>query len=171
MALREIVTQGDDVLNKKCRPVEKFDSKLGMLIDDLIETLHDSNGVGLAAPQVGILRRVVVIQINQDDEPLEIVNPEIISTSGEQVGLEGCLSLPGKWGITPRPYRAKVKYQDRQGDFYTVEGEGLLARALCHELDHLDGILYDTVAQRMLTPMEIELYNNGELEIEEKITE
>jgi peptide deformylase len=171
MALREIVTEGDDILTKKCRTVEKFDSRLAVLIDDMIETLHDSGGVGLAAPQVGILRRVVVIEIDPEQGVLELVNPEIVETSGEQVGLEGCLSLPGQWGITPRPLRATVKAQDRNGEEFTVSGDHLLARALCHELDHLEGIVYKNKATRMLTPHEIELYNNGELEIEEKITE
>ncbi len=171
MALRKIVTEGDDILLKKCRVVEKFDDRLAMLIDDMIETLHQSGGVGLAAPQVGILRRVVVIETVPEQGVIELVNPEIIETSGEQVGLEGCLSLPGQWGITPRPFKVTAKAQDRNGKEFTVTGEYLLARALCHEIDHLDGILYKTVADRMLTQPEIELYNQGELEIEEKITE
>lgn len=171
MALRKIVTEGDDILLKKCRVVEKFDDRLAMLIDDMIETLHQSGGVGLAAPQVGILRRVVVIETDPEQGVIELVNPEIIETSGEQVGLEGCLSLPGQWGITPRPFKVTAKAQDRNGNEFTVTGEYLLARALCHEIDHLDGILYKTVADRMLTQPEIELYNQGELEIEEKITE
>lgn len=171
MALRKIVFEGDDILAKRCRPVEKFDSRLAQLLDDMTETLHDSGGVGLAAPQVGILRRAVVIETDPEQGVYELVNPEIVETSGEQVGLEGCLSLPGQWGITPRPYRVTVKAQDRNGNGITVTGEHLLARALCHEIDHLDGILYKDVAQRMLTKQEIELYNNGELEIEEKIRE
>ncbi|MGN1129915.1 MAG: peptide deformylase [Ruminococcus sp.] len=168
MALREIVTEGDDVLTKKCRPVEKFDSRLEMIIDDMIETLHHSNGVGLAAPQVGILRRVVVIEVDPEQGVIELVNPEIIETSGKQVGLEGCLSLPGKWGIASRPLRVTVKAQNRKGEEFTVSGEHLLARAFCHEIDHLNGILYNTVADRMLTPQEIELYNNNELDLEDQ---
>lgn len=164
MALREIVVEGDDVLNKKCRIVEKFDKRLSVLIDDMIDTLIESGGVGLAAPQVGILRRVVVIQVDPEEAPLELVNPEIIETSGEQKGLEGCLSIPGKWGIATRPYYVKVKAFDRDGNEYTAEGTGLLARAFCHELDHLDGVLYNTVCDRMLTPPEIEKYNEGELD-------
>ena len=164
MALREIVKEGDDVLTKKCRKVEKFDSRLEMIIDDMIETLHQANGVGLAAPQVGILRRVVVIEVDPEQGVIELVNPEIIETSGKQVGLEGCLSLPGKWGIASRPLRVTVKAQNRKGEEFTISGEHLLARAFCHEIDHLDGILYNTVADRMLTPQEIELYNNNELD-------
>ena len=168
MALREIVKQGDDVLTKKCRKVEKFDSRLEMIIDDMIETLHQANGVGLAAPQVGILRRVVVIEVDPEQGVIELVNPEIIETSGKQVGLEGCLSLPGKWGIASRPLRVTVKAQNRKGEEFTISGEHLLARAFCHEIDHLDGILYNTVADRMLTPQEIELYNNNELDLEDQ---
>ena len=168
MALREIVKEGDDVLTKKCRKVEKFDSRLEMMIDDMIETLHQANGVGLAAPQVGILRRVVVIEVDPEQGVIELVNPEIIETSGKQVGLEGCLSLPGKWGIASRPLRVTVKAQNRKGEEFTISGEHLLARAFCDEIDHLDGILYNTVADRMLTPQEIELYNNNELDLEDQ---
>ena len=168
MALRQIVTEGDDVLTKKCRPVEKFDSRLEMIIDDMIETLHHANGVGLAAPQIGILRRVVVIEVDPEQGVIELINPEIIETSGKQVGLEGCLSLPGKWGIAARPLRVTVKAQNRKGEEFTISGEHLLARAFCHEIDHLDGILYNTVADRMLTPQEIELYNNNELDLEDQ---
>lgn len=168
MALRQIVTEGDDVLTKKCRPVEKFDSRLEMIIDDMIETLHHSNGVGLAAPQIGILRRVVVIEVDPEQGVIELINPEIIETSGKQVGLEGCLSLPGKWGIASRPLRVTVKAQNRKGREFTISGEHLLARAFCHEIDHLNGVLYNTVADRMLTPQEIELYNNNELDLEDQ---
>lgn len=168
MALREIVTEGDDVLNKKCREVVKFDDRLAMLIDDMIETLRDSGGVGLAAPQVGILRRVVVIEIDEEQGVIELVNPEIIKTSGKQVGIEGCLSLPGKWGIASRPLKVTVKAFDRNGKEFTISGDNLLARALCHEIDHLNGILYNTVVDRMLTPPEIELYNAGELDLSDE---
>ncbi len=171
MALRKIVTEGDDILLKKCRLVEKFDDRLAMLIDDMIETLHASGGAGLAAPQVGILRRVIVIETDPEQGVIELVNPEIIETSGKQIGLEGCLSLPGQWGVTPRPFKVTVKAQDRNGNEFTLTGEYLLARALCHEIDHLEGILYKTVADRMLTKPEIDLYNQGKLEIEEKIIE
>ncbi len=168
MALREIVVEGDDVLNKKCRTVEKFDDRLNVLIDDMIDTLIDSGGVGLAAPQVGVLRRVVVIQVDPEKEPMVLVNPEIIATKGEQKGLEGCLSLPGKWGIATRPYHVEVKAQDREGNEYTVGGDALLARAFCHELDHLNGILYNEVVDRMLTPAELEKLSEGELDISDE---
>ena len=141
MALRNIVTLGDPILNKKCRPVTEFDEKLANLLDDMFETMHDANGVGLAGPQVGILRRVVVI--DAEDEDIELVNPEIVSVSDEtQTGLEGCLSLPGKWGIVTRPLRATVRAQDRYGEWYEYEGEELFARAILHENDHLDGLIY-----------------------------
>ena len=165
MALREIVVEGDNVLNKKCREVEKFDDRLSVLIDDMIDTLIDSGGVGLAAPQVGVLRRVVVIQVDREKPPLELVNPEITDSSGKQKGLEGCLSLPGKWGIATRPYRVEVKAQDRYGKEFTTSGEALLARAFCHEIDHLNGVLYNEVVDRMLTPAELEKLNEGELDI------
>lgn len=159
MALRQIVKEGDSVLTKKCRPVVKFDDRLADLIDDMIETLHDSGGVGLAAPQVGILRRVVVIDVG--DGVIELVNPKIVAYSGKQEGLEGCLSCPGEWGITVRPNYVMVKAQDRNGEEFTVDGEELLAKAFCHELDHLDGIIYKQIAKRMLTPQEVaEMDNN-----------
>lgn len=155
MALRNIVTVGDSVLSKVCRPVAKFDNRLSILIDDMIETLEDSNGVGLAAPQVGVLRRVVVVDAGEDGI-LELVNPEIIEQSGEQTGLEGCLSVPGKYGIVTRPNVVKVRAQDRKGDWYEYEGEELIARCFCHELAHLEGQLYTEVAERMLTAEELE---------------
>lgn len=158
MALRNIVTVGDPVLNKKCRPVVRFDERLGQLIDDMIETMHDANGVGLAAPQVGVLRRIVVVDTG--DEDLELVNPEIVELSEEtQTGLEGCLSVPGKYGIVTRPNHAVVRAQDRTGDWYEYEGEELIARCFCHEIDHLDGHLYTEIAERMLTPEELEQMN------------
>ncbi len=140
MAIRNIVKHGDDVLTKKCRKVEVFDDRLSALIDDLFDTLYQSGGVGLAAPQVGILKRVVVIDI--DDEPIELVNPEIIDMQGEQYGTEGCLSYPGQYGMVRRPMYVKIKAQDRKGDWYEYEGEELLARAFCHETDHLDGNMF-----------------------------
>lgn len=155
MALRNIVTVGDSVLTKTCRPVTKFDKRLSILIDDMIETLEEANGVGLAAPQVGVLRRVVIVDAGEDGI-LELINPEIIEQSGEQTGLEGCLSVPGKYGIVTRPSVVKVRAQDRYGDWYEVEGEELIARCFCHELAHLDGQLYTEVAERMLTPEELE---------------
>lgn len=169
MALRKIVEKGDDVLNKKCREVVKFDDRLNVLIDDMIDTLRDSGGVGLAAPQVGVLRRVVVIEVDPEQGVIELINPEITESSGKQVGLEGCLSLPGQWGISSRPYKVTVKALNRKGEEFTVSGEGLLARAFCHELDHLDGILYDTRVERMLFPEEIEKLNSGELDLSDEI--
>ena len=154
MALRKIVCIEDELLRKKSRPVEKFDEKLHKLLDDMRDTLIDSNGVGLAAPQVGILRRVVLVDTG--DEILELINPEMVSTSGEQYGAEGCLSVPGKYGWVKRPMFATVKAQDRNGDWYEVEGEELIARCFCHELDHLDGIVYTEVMDRYLTEQELE---------------
>ncbi len=148
MALREIMKFGDDILRKKCRPVTAFDDKLATLLDDMVQTLSSADGVGLAAPQVGILRRAVVIDIRDGKGTLELVNPEIISSEGSQLGDEGCLSAPGEWCKVERPMRVTVKALDRTGKEFTVKGEGLLARALCHEVDHLDGILFiDRVKQ------------------------
>ena len=143
MALRKIVMEGDEILTKKCRPVEKFDKKLHDLLDDMFDTMRQADGVGLAAPQVGMLRRVVVICMDPEgDERIEMMNPEIIGSEGEQRECEGCLSTPGIYGITKRPMKVKVKAYDRNGESFVVEGEELLARALCHELDHLDGIMF-----------------------------
>lgn len=140
MAIRNIVTIGDEILGKKCKKVEKFDAKLGQLLDDMKETLKQANGVGLAAPQVGILRRVVVVDTGED--MLELVNPEIIETEGEESDIEGCLSVPERYGYVTRPTRAVVRAQDRNGEEFTAEGEGLIARCFCHELDHLEGHLF-----------------------------
>ncbi|MDO4830014.1 MAG: peptide deformylase [Clostridia bacterium] len=158
MAIRNIVKDGDPILNKKCRPVEKFDRKLAVLLEDMAETMHQANGVGLAAPQVGMLRRVVVIDVGEG--VIELVNPQIIAYSGEQEGAEGCLSFPGEWGITKRPQYVKVRAQDRNGNEITLEGRDLLAKAFCHEIDHLNGIVFKQIAERMLTPKEIEHMND-----------
>ena len=141
MALRKIVLQGDECLTKVCRPVTDFNGRLHTLLDDMTDTLLDSGGVGLAAPQVGILRRVCVV-LNEDDEVIELVNPEIIFTDGEQTGLEGCLSVPGKYGVVTRPEVVRVRAQDRNGDFFEVEDSDLTARCFCHEIEHLDGHLF-----------------------------
>ena len=154
MALRKILTDKESALHKVCKPVEKFDRKLHNLLDDMQETLVDSGGVGLAAPQVGILRRVVLVDTGEGI--LELVNPTLVETDGEQVGAEGCLSVPGKFGIVKRPNYAKVRAQDRDGNWYEAEGEDLIARCFCHELAHLEGQLYTEVADRMLTPEELE---------------
>ena len=156
MGLRKILTVQEPCLHKVCRPVEKFDGKLHKLLDDMKEPLLDANGVGLAAPQVGILRRVVIVDLG--DEILELVNPELLETSGEQEGAEGCLSVPGKYGLVKRPNFAKVRAQDRDGNWFEAEGEELIARCFCHELDHLDGIVYTEVMERYLTEDEL----NGE---------
>ncbi len=140
MALRKVVTIGDPILNKTSRKVEKFDDRLASLIDDMLETMYHDNGVGLAAVQVGILKRVVVIDIGEG--PMELVNPEITKAEGEQISQEGCLSLPGKWANTKRPLKVSVKAQDRNGKWQVFTGEGLKAKAFCHELDHLDGVLF-----------------------------
>ena len=154
MGLRKILNDKDPALHKVCKPVTAFDAKLHKLLDDMRETLIDSNGVGLAAPQVGILRRVVLVDTGE--EILELINPEMLETDGEQVGPEGCLSVPGKYGLVKRPYWAKVRAQDRNGDWYEAEGEEIIARCFCHELDHLDGIVYTEVMDRFLTAEELE---------------
>jgi peptide deformylase len=148
MALRNIIKKGDELLYKKSRPVEKFDERLWTLLDDMAETMHKANGCGLAAVQVGILRRVVVIDVS--DGLIELVNPEIIKTSGSQQEVEGCLSCPGISGITKRPMRVTVRAQDRHGKEFTIAGDRLLARAFCHEIDHLDGKLFvDKIIQEI----------------------
>ena len=157
MALRTIVKQGDECLKKVCRPVTEFNDRLHTLLDDMKETLIDSGGVGLAAPQVGVLRRVCVV-MNDDEEIIELVNPEIIAVDGEQTGLEGCLSVPGRYGIVTRPYVVRVRAQDRDGNIFEVEDEDLTARCFCHELAHLDGQLFVEVADRMLSDEELEEY-------------
>ena len=154
MALRKILTEGNPTLNKVCRPVTVFDDRIATLIDDMKETVIHANGVGLAAPQVGVLRRVVVVDLG--DEIVELVNPRILEQEGEQDGLEGCLSVPDRFGLVKRPERVKVEAQDRHGDWFEYEGEGLIARCFCHELEHLDGHLYTERAYRMLTEEEYE---------------
>ncbi len=153
MGLRKILTDKEPALHKTCKAVTSFDKKLHSLLEDMRETLIESGGVGLAAPQVGILRRVVLVDTGE--EILELVNPELVETDGEQIGAEGCLSVPGKYGLVKRPYWAKVRAQDRFGDWYEVEGEELIARCFCHELDHLDGIIYTEIMDRFLTEEEL----------------
>ena len=149
MAIRKILTVDEDVLHKVCKPVENFDQKLHTLLDDMRQTLIDSEGVGLAAPQVGILRRVVLV--DNGEEILELINPTILETDGELEGAEGCLSVPGRYGWVKRPYYAKVRAQDRNGNWFEVDGEELTARCFCHELDHLDGIIYTEKMDRDVT--------------------
>jgi len=162
MSLRKILYEGDPVLEKACRPVEKFDRKLHFLLDDLRETLEDANGAGLAAPQVGILRRAVIV-VDENEKMVELVNPVLVETSGEQTGWEGCLSVPGMYGQVKRPNYARVRAQDRHGTFFEIEGTELVARCLCHELEHLDGHLYtEHVEGRLYTAEEIEAMEEQE---------
>ncbi len=157
MAIRKIVVQGDEILNKVCKPVTAFDQKLHTLLDDMADTLRQANGAGLAAPQVGILRRAVVVS-DDGEEILELINPEIVATEGEQTGPEGCLSVPGKFGMVTRPYRVRVRAQDRNGQWFEAEGEELMARAFCHELEHLDGHLYVEHIDHFLSEEELMAY-------------
>ena len=140
MAIRNVVQVGDDVLRQKCFPVEEFDEKLFTLLDDMRETVKKEKGAGLAAPQVGVLKRVVVVDV--DEGYFEFINPVIVMQKGEQTDWEGCLSVRGKSGIVSRPMKVKLAYQDRNGEKYLLQAKGFFARAICHELDHLDGILY-----------------------------
>ena len=157
MATRKIVLQGDEILTKVCRPVTNFDERLHELLDDMKETLIQAYGAGLAAPQVGILRRITVV-LNDDDEILELINPEIIYTEGEQTGPEGCLSVPGKFGMVTRPEFVRVRAQDRNGNWFEAEGYDLTARCFCHELEHLDGHLYTEHIDHFLSDEELMNY-------------
>ena len=168
MARRNILTKEEPALYKKCRPVTDFNPRLHQLLDDMRETLSQENGVGLAAPQVGVLRRaVIVLETNvpegEEEYLIELVKPEIVESSGEQYGAEGCLSVPDEYGMVRRPMNVKVRAQDRNGNFFEVEGTGLTARCFCHEIDHLEGIIFTSKCERMLTREEIE---SGELEEE-----
>ena len=165
MAIRNIFKQGDECLTKVCRPVTEFNERLHTLLDDMKETLAEAQGVGLAAPQVGILRRVCIVE-NYEGEIIELINPEIVYTEGEQEGLEGCLSVPGQYGIVKRPLVVRVRAQDRFGNTFEVEDEELTARCFCHEIDHLDGHLYVEKVDHLLTPEELEAYFE-ENEVEE----
>lgn len=140
MAIRNIVKEGDPILRKVCRSVLNFDEKLATILDDMLETMYEANGVGLAGPQVGLLKRICVIDVGEG--PIELVNPVIINEEGSQIGDEGCLSVPGQSGLVKRPMKVTVKAQNRNGETFEIKGEGLLARAFCHEIDHLNGILY-----------------------------
>ena len=164
MALRKIVEQGDECLTKVCRPVTEFNSRLHELLDDMVETLADANGAGLAAPQVGVLRRVCIVMDEDSEEYIELINPEIVAQSGEQTGLEGCLSVPGKWGIVTRPNVVRVRAQDRDGQWFEVEGEELTARAFCHEIEPLDGHLYTEHIDHFLSEEELRAYLEAEEE-------
>ena len=156
MSLRNVVIEGDPILRKKSRPIEEITPRILKLLDDMADTMYKAEGVGLAAPQVGILRRIAVVDVTEDHSGLlEMVNPEIIEREGEQTGREGCLSVPGRQGVVTRPMKIKARFQDRNGDTYEIETEGFEARAICHELDHLDGTLYIDVMDRELTEEEI----------------
>ncbi len=165
MSLRKILTQGDPALAKTCRPVEKFDQKLHWLLDDLKETLENAGGVGLAAPQIGILRRVVVVE-DENEQMIELVNPVIVDQSGEQEGWEGCLSVPNQYGWVSRPNFVTVRAQNRDGDFFEVSGEEMVARCFCHELEHLDGHLFVEHTDELYTPDEIDAMEEPEEEQE-----
>ena len=157
MGTRKILTIGDETLRNVCRKQEKFDLRLAILLKDMADTMYKAEGVGLAAPQVGILRRVAVVDVTEDHSGLlEMVNPEIVEREGNQTGREGCLSVPGRQGVVTRPMRIKARYQTRKGEWMEIETEGFEARAICHELDHLDGTLYTDVMDRELTEEEIE---------------
>lgn len=157
MSIRAILTQGEPALTKRCHPVTKFDGRLADLLDDLKETLAEAGGVGLAAPQVGILRRaVIVVPDPEKDEMIEMVNPEILEQQGEENGLEGCLSIPGMWGYVKRPVWVRVRAQDRHGNWFETEGMDLAARCFCHELEHLDGHMYDEHTDRLYTSEEVD---------------
>lgn len=163
MALRDIREQGDPILNKHCRPVTEFNDRLSVLLDDLKETLAKANGVGLAAPQVGVLRRAVVVletNVPKDGQSyfIELVNPKILETSGEQNGPEGCLSVPGVYAMVKRPQHVKVRAQNRSGEYFEVEGDGLTARAFCHEIDHLDGHLFLELSDHIMSDEELDEY-------------
>lgn len=155
MAYLKILTDSDPILRKKCRPVEQITPRTLTLLDDMLDTLRRAEGVGLAGPQVGILRRIAVIEC-EPGKVYELINPEIVERSGSQTGREGCLSLPGKCGIVTRPMKVTVEAVSRQGERVRFSGEGLLARAFCHEIDHLDGRLYTDIAEHMLTEEEME---------------
>lgn len=156
MAIRNVRKIGDPVLNKVCKEVKEVNDRTRELIDDMFETMYEAEGVGLAAPQVGILKRIVVIDVTGED-PILLINPEILSTDGEQTGYEGCLSVPGKTGVVTRPNYVKVKAYNEDMEEFTLEGEELLARAVCHELDHLDGKLYvDCVEGELMNTEDLE---------------
>lgn len=165
MALRKILTDENPALKKVCRPVTAFNDRLATMIDDMKETVVHANGIGLAAPQIGVLRRVVVVDLG--DEIVELVNPRILEQDGEQDGLEGCLSVPDRFGMVKRPNHVKIEAQDRNGDWYEYEGEALIARCFCHELEHLDGHLYTEKAYHMLTQEEYEELMNRDQEEDE----
>ena len=170
MALRNILKEGDETLSKHCRPVTDFNERLNVLLDDMAETMTDADGVGLAAPQVGVLRRAVIVletNVEEGEAPyiVELINPEILESDGEQEGPEGCLSVPGVYGWVRRPEYVKVRAQDRNGEFFEVEGYGLTARAFCHEIEHLEGHLFLERSEHIMSEEELEeYYSSGDAE-------
>ena len=167
MALRNILKEGDETLTKRCRPVTDFNERLHVLLDDMADTMGDADGVGLAAPQVGILRRAVIVletNVEEGEEPyiIELINPELLESDGEQEGPEGCLSVPGVYGWVRRPEHVRVRAQDRNGEYFEIEGTGLTARAFCHEIEHLDGHLFLERSERILSDEELEEYYSSE---------
>lgn len=170
MALRNILKEGDETLSKHCRPVTDFNERLHILLDDMAETMTDADGVGLAAPQVGVLRRAVIVletNVDEGESPyiVELINPEILESDGEQEGPEGCLSVPGVYGWVRRPEHVKVRAQDRNGAFFEVEGFGLTARAFCHEIEHLEGHLFLERSEHIMSEEELdEYYSAGDAE-------
>ena len=155
MAILNIITEEDPTLRKKSREVTEITPRIIALLDDMTETLHKAQGAGLAAVQVGVLRRIALVEY-EEGNTIELINPEIIEVDGEQTGLEGCLSLPGKWGVVTRPETVTVRAMNRNGEIVTHTASGLGARAFCHEIEHMDGIIYTDRAERMLTPYEVE---------------
>ena len=156
MAVRNIRQLGDGILTKKCREIKEMTPRIRELIEDMKETMYEANGVGLAAPQVGILRQICIIDAVEGEEPLELINPEILSQKGEQSGAEGCLSFPDQWALVNRPMQVKVRAQDRNGNWFETAGEELTARCICHEIDHLQGVVFLQKAERMLSQEELE---------------
>ena len=155
MALRNVVVEGDEILRKKCREVSEITDRIKLTLEDMLETMREEMGVGIAAPQIGVMRRMFIAE-PEPDRTYFMINPEILEMDGEQTGAEGCLSVPGKYGKVERPTEVTVRATDRDGNEYEITGEGLLARALCHEIDHLDGILYTDKVIRMLGADEVE---------------
>ena len=160
MAILKIVKEGDETLRKVCRPIGEVTPRVVRLLDDMLETMYEADGVGLAGPQIGVLRRIVVVDTGETG-PIYMINPEIIASEGEQDSVEGCLSIPGKYGIVKRPEKVTVRAIGRDGKPYEIVGEGFEACAFCHEIDHLDGTLYPDKAIRMLTPEELEKLREG----------
>lgn len=156
MTIRQIVQKPASILEEKCNPVISFDEELAALLDDMYETMIEADGVGIAAPQVGVPLRVAIVDLGEGEEPIEMVNPEVLNTEGESIDIEGCLSIPGLYGEVERPYFIRVKAQERDGSWYELEAEEYEARAILHELDHLDGVLFDSKILRVVDPSELE---------------